>query len=269
VAAMMRAVAAEFMKLKRSRMPLWSGLVVLVAAGLGLAVMPVLSDPATQAKVAAGGGAFAKAVATGLYHPTWANYLHIGTQGMSGSWGVLTFGLVTAYLFGRESRERTSSAMLTLPLRREYVVLAKMVVLAVWVFGLAILSVLLTMGVVAVLGVEGFSWSAVFKNVTDTLAVAALLYLTLPFVAWFAALGKGYLRPMLFSLAMVMVGNTLVATSLSRWFPWNMPLHLVGASWYPVPPSSLVPGSWAVAVGVFLAGLTVLLWQTDHADSAR
>jgi ABC-2 type transport system permease protein len=266
---MMRALAAEFLKLKRSRMPLWTALVVLVAAGLGLAVMPVLSDPSMQAKVAAGGGAFAKAVAAGLYAPTWANYLHIGTQGMSGSWGVLTFGLVTAYLFGRESKERTMSAVLTLPLRREYAVMAKMVVLAVWVFGLAMLSVLLTMGVVTVLGVEGFAWPAVFKNITDTLAVAVLLYLTLPFVAWFAALGKGYLRPMLFSLAMVMIGNALVTTGVSRWFPWNMPLHLVGASWYPVPPSSLVPGSWAVAVGLFLVGMAALLWQTDHADSAR
>lgn len=266
---MMRALAAEFLKLKRSRMPLWTGLVVLVAAGLGLAVLPVLSEPTTQAKFVAGGGAFAKAVTAGLYSPTWANYLRIGTQGMSGSWGVLTFGLVTAYLFGRESKERTVSAMFTLPLRREYVVLAKMAVLAVWVFGLAMLSVLLTMGLVVLLGVEGFAWSHVFKNVGETLAVAGLIYLTLPFVAWFAALAKGYLRPMLFSLGMMMVGNGLVTTEASRWFPWNMPVHLIGASWLPVSPSSLLPGSYAVAVGVFLAGLAALLWQADHADSVR
>ena len=265
---MMRVLAAEFLKLKRSRMPLWSGLIVLVAGGLGLAVLPVLSDPATQAQIAKGGGVFAKAVAAGAYSPTWTNYLRIGLQGMSGSWGVLTFGFVTAYLFGREFKEGTAKSMLTLPIRREYMVLAKMVALAVWVLCLGALSVLVTMGTATALGVGGFSWARVLKNVIDTLGVTTLLYLTLPFVAWFAMLGRGYLPPMLYSLAVMMVGNALVETPLSSWVPWNMPLHLVGASWYPVPPSALTAGSWAIAVIFFLAGLAALVWRVDHADSA-
>ena len=266
---MMRILAAEFLKLKRSRMPLWSGLIVVVTGGLGLAVLPVLSDPAIQAQIAKGGGVFARAVAAGAYGPTWANYLRIGLQGMSGSWGVLTFGFVTAYLFGREFKEGTAKTMLTLPLRREYVMLAKMVVLAVWVLGLGALSVLVTMGTATALGVGGFTWTHVLTSLTDTVAVTAALYLALPFVAWFAMLGKGYLPPMLYSLAVMMVSNGLVETPISHWVPWNIPLHLVGASWYPVPPSSLPPGSWVVAAAFFLAGLAALVWRADHADSAR
>ena len=265
---MMRVLGAEFLKLKRSRMPLWWGLIVLVAGSLGLAVLPVLSDPAIQTQIAKGGGVFAKAVAAGAYGPTWANYLRIGLQGMSGSWGVLTFGFVTAYLFGREFKEGTAKTMLTLPLRREYFVLAKMLVLAAWVLCLGALSVLVTMGSAVALGAGGFAWTHVLKNVIDTLGVTVLLYLTLPLVAWFAMLGKGYLPPMLYSLAAMMVSNGLVETPLSRWVPWNMPLHLVGASWYPVPPSALTAGSWAIAVIFFLAGLAALVWRVDHADSA-
>ena len=265
---MMRVLGAEFLKLKRSRMPLWSGLIVLVAGSLGLAVLPVLSDPAIQTQIAKGGGVFAKAVAAGAYGPTWANYLRIGLQGMSGSWGVLTFGFVTAYLFGREFKEGTAKTMLALPLRREYFVLAKMLVLAAWVLCLGALSVLVTMGSAVALGAGGFAWTHVLKNVIDTLGVTVLLYLTLPLVAWFAMLGKGYLPPMLYSLAAMMVSNGLVETPLSRWVPWNMPLHLVGASWYPVPPSALTAGSWAIAVIFFLAGLAALVWRVDHADSA-
>lgn len=265
---MMRVLAAEFLKLKRSKMPLWSGLIVLVAGGLGLAVLPVLSDPATQAQIAKGGGVFAKAVAAGAYAPTWANYLRIGLQGMSGSWGVLTFGFVTAYLFGREFKEGTAKNMLTLPLRREYTVLAKMVVLAAWVLCLGLLSVLVSAGTAVALGVGGFTWMHVLRSVVDTLGVTTLLYLTLPFVAWFAMRGKGYLPPMLYSLVVMMVSNGMVETPLSRWVPWNMPLHLVGASWYPVSPSSLTIGSWVVAVIFFIAGLAALMWRVDHADSA-
>jgi hypothetical protein len=264
---MMRMVAAEFLKLKRSRMSLWSGLIVAVAAGLSVAVLPVLGDPKTQAQIAKGGGVFAKAVAAGAYQPSWVNYLHIGVQGMSGSWGILTFGLVTAYLFGREYREGAAQTMLTLPIRREYAIVAKLVVLAVWVFGLGLLSVLLTAAAAAALGVGGFAWAAVRTSVGETMAAITPIFLTLPLVAWFAVRGRGYLQPMLYSLGVMMVGNALVQTPVSRYFPWNMPLHLVGASWYPVSPSPLVAGSWVVAGGVFVVGVAALMWQIDHADS--
>ena len=264
---MMRMIAAEFLKLKRSRMPMWSGLIVLVAAGLGLAVLPVLADPKTQAEIAKSGGVFAKAVAAGMYQPTWTNYLRVGLQGMSGSWGILTFGLVTAYVFGREYKEGGAKTMLTLPIRREYAIVAKLVVLAAWVFGLGLLSVALTMGATAMLGAGGFSWSGVLQNTAETLEVIALLYCTLPLVAWFAVRGRGYLQPMLFSLGVMMVGNALVATPASPFVPWNMPLHLVGASWYPVSPSPLVPLSWVVALATFAIGAAALMWQIDHADS--
>jgi hypothetical protein len=264
---MMRMIAAEFLKMKRSRMPMWSGLIVLVAAGLGLAVLPVLADPKTQMEMAKGGGVFSKAIAAGMYQPSWANYLRVGLQGMSGSWAILTFGLITAYVFGREYKEGAAKTMLTLPIRREYAIVAKLVVLAVWVLALGILSVALTMAATAILGVGGFSWSAVLGNVDDTLQATALLYCTLPLVAWFAVRGRGYLQPMLFSLGVMMIGNGLVATPASPFVPWNMPLHLVGASWYPVSPSPLGPLSWVVAVAVFVAGAAALMWQIDHADS--
>ncbi|HEY5506972.1 MAG TPA: ABC transporter permease [Coriobacteriia bacterium] len=263
----MRLLAAEFLKLKRSRMPLWSVLIVAVAAGLSLAVLPVLADPKMQATIAKGGGVFARAVAAGVYQPTWTNYLHIGVQGMTGSWGILTFGLVTAFLFGREFKEGAAQTMLTLPIRREYVVVAKLVVLAVWVFGLGLLSVLLTSAATVALGVRGFAWAAVLTSLGQTTLAIVPLYLTLPLVAWFAVRGRGYLQPMLYSLGVMMVGNALVQTPASRYFPWNMPLHMVGASWYPIAPSPLVVGSWVVALCVFGVGVAALMWQIDHADS--
>jgi ABC-2 type transport system permease protein len=265
---MMRALRGELLKLRRSKMPLWSALIVVVAGGLGLAVLPVLGDAATQAKIAVGGGPFAKAVAAGGYDLTWVNVLRTGAQGMSGSWGLLAFGLVTAYLFGREFTEGTAQTMFTLPVRREAFVLAKLIVLAGWVACMGVLTVLVSMGVAAALGADGFAWAHVRANLVDTLRAIAPLYLTLPLVALFAMRGKGYLQPMLYSLAVMFVSNGLVETSVSRWVPWNMPLHLVGASWYPVSPSPVVPSSWVVAVSVFVLGTAALMWRTDHSDSA-
>jgi ABC-type transport system involved in multi-copper enzyme maturation permease subunit len=264
---MIRALKAEILKLKRSRVPWWTGLIVLLTSGMGLAIFPVLSDPKTQAQFTEGGGSFAQAVALGMYDPTWASYLRFGLQGMAGSWGIMTFGFATAYLFARESRERTATTALTLPIRREYLFLAKMVVLAAWVFGLGALSVLLVAGICVVLGTGGFAWTNVIRDVGDMAAVVSLFYATLPLVAWVAMSGKGYLRPMLLSLALWLSCNSLMVTPVSRWVPWTMPIHLVGAAYLPVPPSSLVPSSWVAAAAVFLAGVAACMWRMDHADA--
>jgi ABC-2 type transport system permease protein len=148
-------------------------------------------------------------------------------------------------------------------------VVAKMVVLAVWIAILALLAVVLTAGIAVLLGAQGFAWSHVLKGLGDTLAVSGLIYLTLPFVAWLAMLGKGYLRPMLYSMALMMMTTALIDTPISRWLPWSLSVHLVGASWYPVPPADLTAGSVAVAVVFFLVGVAALMWRIDHADSAR
>ena len=264
---MMRMIAAEFAKLKRARMPMWSALIVFAAACLDLAVLPVLADPKTQAQMATAGGAFSQAIAAGMYRPSWANYLHIGVQGMSGSWGVLAFGLVTAYVFGREYKEGAAKTMLTLPIRREYAVVAKLIVVAAWCVCLGLLSVLLNGVAIAALGVAGFTWSAVLTSIGETMSVVGLLYLTLPLIAWLAVRGRGYLQPMLFSLAVMMVGNALDQTPASAYFPWNMPLDLVGASWYPIPAASVTPGSWAIAILVFALGVAALFRQIDLTDN--
>lgn len=265
---MTRVLLAEFLKLKRSRMPLWTSLVVVIVAGLGAFIYPVLSDPKTQAEMAKMGGMYGQAVARGQYLATWPNYLRITLQGMSGSWGVLTFALVASHVFAREFSEGTMHDMLTLPMRREYIVAAKMVVVAVWVAGLALLSIVLTAIVTAALRVDGFAWSYLAQNALDTLKVSFLLFVTLPFVAWFAMSGKGYLRPMLFALATIMVGDGLVGTPVSPWLPWNMPLHLVGASWYPVPPTGMPSAGWLVSLAVFGAGMAACVWRVDHVEAS-
>lgn len=266
---MMRVVRAEFQKLRRARMLLWTAVVVFAVAALDLLVLPVVTRPDVIARIAASGGAFAAGVAAGGYARDWGHLLHFGPQAAAGSWGILTLGLVTAYVFGREYREGTSQTVLTLPVRREYVVVAKLVVVAAWALALALLSAALLVGVVAVLGAGGFTWSAVLESFADSVKVAALLFLTLPVVAWFAMLGRGYLPPMLFSLAMMMVGNGLVGTSLSRWFPWNLPVHLVGASYMPVPLGGVTLGPVMVSLAVFAAGVGALMWRIDHADSPQ
>ena len=167
----MRAIRAEFAKLKGSRAPLWTALVVVVMVALGLIGAVAFGKPETIDALKKAGGAFAQAASAGLYTPNWKNMLRLGPQAIAGSWGVLVFSFVTAYVFGREFKEGTDSAMLTTPVRRETVVLAKMIVLAAWVFGLAALSFIASVTGFAILGLDGFSWSVLVGSLADTAEV--------------------------------------------------------------------------------------------------
>lgn len=265
---MIRALRAEFLKLKRSRMLLWTALVVVVYAAFAAALMLVFKNDAQMLNtIASAGGAFSKAAAAGMFDLNWVNQLRTAVQGISGSWGVLTFSFVTAYVFGREYKEGTEKNMLTVPLRREYIIAAKMMVVACWVLALTLFSLALQSAGLAVLGIEGFAWKHVAVALLDSLEVTLLLYLTLPVVAWVAMVGHGYLRAMLFAFAMMMVSNGLATTDASRYFPWNMPIHVVGASWMPIPPSNLVATSWVIAIGVFAVGCGLAIRQIDTADT--
>lgn len=267
---MMRALRAEFLKLKRSRMPLWTALGVAGYTAINLVMMPVLKDREKMGELmTTAGGEFGRIAMEGFYLPTWDNMLRLGAQGISGAWGLYLFGLAAAYVFGREFKEGASNTLLTLPLRRENIVAAKLVVVAAWSLGLTLLSVVLHLGVVAAVGAEGFAWSLVSEYVVDSLAVALLIFLAMPFVAWFAQLGRGYLPPMLFCVAVTMTGMAFVQQSAewSRYFPFSMWVDYMGTSWIPEPPAPLVAGSWVVAVTSFAAGVALLMWRADRADA--
>jgi ABC-2 type transport system permease protein len=160
--------------------------------------------------------------------------------------------------------------MLTLPLRREYLVAAKLVVLAAWVLGLALFSVVAQAGYALLLGVGGATWAEAALSIRDAVAVAALIFATLPVVALLAMIGRGYLAPMAYSGVMASVGVALAEAGWTRWFPWSMQIAVSGMALFPaVEMQGLVPGSWAVSLGLFGIGLAALFAYVDLADSPQ
>lgn len=266
---MMRALAAEFSKLKRARMILWTALVVIGYTAIGLAMYPVIEDLQAEAATAAPGSAaagMAEAFAAGgITGINWESALVFTPMGVSGAWGVLLLSLIAAYVFGRELREGTDISSATLPIRRETFVFAKMVVIAVWAVGLAILAVAAQLAVGLIhLGAEGLRFAYVWQGFVDTLYAMLPLYLTLPIVAWLSLSRKGYLRPMLFATVMFMLASSLIGLDAAAYFPWSMPIAAVGVTWMPGG-TGLTAVSWLIALAVFAAGMLAVLRRVNRA----
>lgn len=263
---MKRALMAEFAKLKRSRMLLWTSLVVIGYTSIGLAMFPIIKKAMLNGAApgsAEVGEIFAQA---GIGSINWTTAMKFIPMGVSGAWGILLLSLVAAYVFGRELREGTDVTSATLPLRRESIVAAKMVVIAVWIVGLAALAVVADVVVVAVyLGVDGFTLAPVLKAFAETLYACLPIYLTLPIVGWLSMSKKGYMRPMLFALVAFMMASSLVGLDAAAYTPWSMPIAAVGVTWMPLR-SELTVVSWLIAAAVFALGMFLLMRQSVRAE---
>jgi ABC-2 type transport system permease protein len=245
---MLRALTAELLKLKRSSLPLWTGLIVLMA--------PLFAHE------------FTKSV-PGV-HVTWAAFMRIGPALLASWYGTVLFGLVTAYVFGREYSEGTAKEMLTLPIRRECFVAAKTAILVAWLLGLTLLSVAVQAGGAAIVGIDGASWAVATECLGVSLKAALLIFATLPVVALLAMRGKGYLAPLAYSGVAATLGLGLAEAGWTRWFPWSMQMTVAGMALFPaVPMPSLVTASWVLMALVFAAGAGGVVWYFDSADSAR
>jgi len=235
----LRVLRAELLKLKGSKAE-WGTVAIVVSFALLTISMSQLGD----------------AGASGI---TWESTLALGPQFMAAWWGLLVFGLAAASLFGSEFSDGTAASMLTTPIRREYFVAAKMLVLALWVLALALVAVAGQSLAAVVLGASGFAWAIIWSSLGNCLLVAAMIYLTLPVVALISMLGRGYIAPMLYSTGLTALSMTAAFLDWERWLPWAMPLTVAGGI---APPGFIDKGlpaaSWALLLAVFVVGLAAV-----------
>lgn len=139
--------------------------------------------------------------------------------------------------------------------------LAKACAIAIW--GLVISGWVLALGLAigALIGLPGWSESDPGTTVT-AIALAAVLTLTLQTgAAFFAGVGRGYIAPLAWTVAMIVVSQVLTVLGWGAWFPWSVPALIAGAGGTSVEPVS--PAGVIVVVGVAAAGLvaTVVWWE--------
>ncbi len=152
----------------------------------------------------------------------WQGFFGILHQSMA-TVGLIGFGFVTAWVFGREYIERTVKDILALAVSRTHIVVAKFVVVIIW--GLLLSLILYTTGILMgmMLHVENWTTALFYEQSLKYFKTALMTLLLCSPVAFFASYGRGLIAPIGFVIISLITAQFIAVIGLGAYFPWSIP----------------------------------------------
>lgn len=261
MSALGAAFWAEALKARRSIAPALTAagfLALPLVAGL---FMVILKDPD---RARAMGLISVKAqLAAGV--ADWPTFFGILIQGIAIG-GAVVFAMITAWIFGREYSDHTAKEWLALPTSRATIITAKFTLTGLWVLALALLVFAAGIAVGHAVVIPGWSSGLAWRSFLDFMAVALLDAMLLPFVAFFASAGRGYLAPLGWTFFSVFLAQIAAVLGWGDWFPWSVPALFSGMAGPRA--GELGAHSYASILVAFILGLAATFGWWRCADQA-
>jgi ABC-2 type transport system permease protein len=245
--------STEIIKVRRSKI-FWItlGIFAFIAIMLGMLVFFAMHPELIK------NSAIMSAKATIIGPADWPAYFLLLYQ-MVAMLGLIGFGFVASWLFGREYSDHTLKDLLSLPVSRTMIVLAKYLVMVIWslILSLILYGIGLVSGLLA--GIENWSVDEAVHAFIIFMVTGVLTILVSTPVAFFASWGKGYLLPIGYIILSMIITQLIIAgfPGLTPYFPWVIPALYSGAGG----PESGQPG----LVSYIILGLTCIVGVTGTA----
>jgi ABC-2 type transport system permease protein len=189
----------------------------------------------------------------------WSGYLATASQ-ITATAGLLGFGVVLSWLFGREFGDGTITGLFALPISRGTIAGAKLLVYAAWAVAVSsvLVMVIVALGLALGLGrIPDATAADVARQFVVTILTAAI---ALP-AAWAATLGRGLLGGIGTIIGVVVVAQVAAISGLGAWFPFAAPgLWAAGSDVSAIQLALVVPV--AAAFGL----LVTLSWRRLQLD---
>lgn len=217
-------VSVEIKKFFCSKVPLITMFAALIIPFIGGLFMFILKEPNLAQKM---GVISAKAQIAGT--ADWDSYISLLTQAISIG-GLMIFGFVTSWIFGREYSDRTIKDLLALPISRNIIVFSKFIVVILWCLLLSILVFALGLVVGQVIDIPGWSLEFIIQGLKVFFTCSLLTIILSTPVALFACIGRGYLSPLGFVVFSLVLAQIVAATGYGQFFPWSIPALASGAA---------------------------------------
>ncbi len=256
------ALWSEALKMRRSKVPLFTAIGLSMVPLAGGLFMIILKDPeaarsmgliSTKAQIVAGTA-------------DWTAFFGLLTQAIAAG-GLILFSIITIWVFGREFSDRTVKELLALPTSREIIVTAKFIVIVVWTFAMTafIFGMGLVVGTLVV--IPGWSEELLRTSFINILGAAALTLPLMSFVALLASMGRGYLPPFGWTFFTMALANIAAIMGWGDWFPWAVPSLFSGVAG---PQSSqLELHSLIIVILTGIIGLAATFYWWRNADQTR
>lgn len=256
------ALWAETLKMRRSKVPLFTALGFSIAPLMGGLFMIILKDPEAARSM---GLISAKAqLVAGV--ADWPTFFGILAQAVAIG-GAILFAIVTTWVFGREFSDRTAKELLALPTSRESIVAAKFVILAAWTLGLIVFIFLIGLLVGTLVVIPGWSEELLRRASLDVFGAGALTIALVPVVAFLASTGRGDFLPFGWAILTVVLAQIAVITGWGDWFPWSVPALFSGAAG---PRAELLGAySYIIVLLTGLIGIAATFYWWRSADQTK
>lgn len=254
--SLFQALWVEFLKSRRSKVPLLTALGFALAPFAGGFFMMVMKDPDLARRL---GLISAKAqIVAGA--ADWPTYLGFLSQAVAVG-GIIVFGFIGAWVFGREYADRTVKDLLALPTSRSVIVLAKFIVVVLWCVVLTAFIYLIGLVVGIAIDLEAWSAQALWQGTLTLAKTTGLTTALVTPIAFVASVGRGYLPPLGATILAVVIAQLVAAAGWGAYFPWSVPALYAGLAGPDY--TNLGLTSYVIVVAVSSMGLigTFLWWE--------
>jgi ABC-2 type transport system permease protein len=144
--------------------------------------------------------------------------------------GLIIFGFIFVWIFGREFSDKTVYDILSLPTPRVTIVVAKLVTAAYWSLVLVLVVFVFSLGIGALLHLSAWSATTVFNGFKLLLITGALtVLLSIPF-AVVASATRGYLPAVGCLFLALILGQVISQLGYGQYYPWTIPMYYSGAA---------------------------------------
>ena len=180
--------------------------------------------------------------------------------------GVIGFGFITSWSFGREFSDRAIKDLLALPVSRSTLVISKFLVLFIWSILLGITVLLAAIGTGLLVQIPGWNPAALYPFIGKYMVCVFLNTLIITPVALVASIGRGYMLPISFVILILIVTQLLFVglPGLTFWFPWAIPALYSRVAGEAIPAPGII--SYLLFLLTILAGLFGTLFWWRYAD---
>ncbi|HPE77951.1 MAG TPA: ABC transporter permease, partial [Draconibacterium sp.] len=167
-----QAFKAEITKNRHSTITLVTFIAFSLAPLFGGVFMFLMKDNGTEGL----SGAFQAKATLLSFEANWNSYLGLLSQAV-GVGGVLIFGFVISWLFGREYSDGTAKDLLSLPISRAKIINAKFIYYILWCIALVISNLILGLLIGLVLHLPGWNAEIFVTNLIIYFVTTVLIIL--------------------------------------------------------------------------------------------